>query len=204
MTIRPDEHDPEEAIDFLTWAYPEGPWALTAIEVEQRLTWTSTFRPQSIKGLLAFLADHHLRNLYWSCNLPIGDLTKKAEKIEIYAAHFLHVDVDPRAGEDVEAERARILGRFEAPPDTIPRPSCVVFSGGGYQGFWRLTEPYVIDGDERRAEELESYNRQLELAFGADHCHNVDRIMRLPGSVNYPNAKKRAKGRRVERATVVL
>lgn len=204
MTVRPDEHDADEAVDFLTWAYPAGPWALTAIEVEQRVTWTQTYRPQTVRALCAFLLDHHLRNIYWSCNLPIGDITKKAEKLEIVEAHFLHVDVDPRAGEDVEAERVRILSRFEAPPDVIPRPSCVISSGGGYNALWRLAEPFAIGGDPARADELESYNRQLELAFGADHCHNVDRILRLPGSVNYPNAKKRAKGRRVERATVVL
>lgn len=204
MTLRDDEHDAGEAIDFLTWAYPVGPWALTAIEVEQRKTWTSSFRPETARELCAFLAEHHLRNMYWSCNLPIGDISKKAEKTEIAAAHFLHVDVDPRSGEDVESERKRILARFEAPPDTIPRPSCVVFSGGGFNAYWRLEEPWIIDGDLAKAEELESYNRQLELAFGADNCHNVDRILRLPGSVNYPHAKKRAKGRRIERARVVI
>jgi len=31
--------------------------------------------------------------------------------------------------------------------------------------------------------------------FGADNCHNVDRIMRLPGSINLPDAKKAKKGR---------
>ena len=31
--------------------------------------------------------------------------------------------------------------------------------------------------------------------FRADHCHNVDRIFRLPGTVNLPNANKRKRGR---------
>jgi RepB DNA-primase from phage plasmid len=204
MTLRDDQHDPDEALDFLAWAYPRGPWCLTAVAVDQLGIDTRTFRPEVQRELCAFLALHHLRNIYWSVNLPIGDLSKKAEKIEIAEAHFLHVDVDPRAGEDLAAERVRILGRLEAPPDALPRPSCVVFSGGGYQALWRLTEPFVIGGDLARAEELESYNRQLELSFGADHCHNVDRILRLPGSVNFPNAKKRAKGRVIERARVVM
>lgn len=201
--MKDDEHDPEEAIDFLRWAYPDGPWCLTAIAVDQLGIWTRTFGPDRADDVAAFLRAEAHHNIYWSVNRPIGDLIKKAEKAEIVEAHFLHVDVDPRAGEDIEAERARILARFEAPPDGIPRPTCVLFSGGGYQGLWRLTEPFRIDGQLARAEELESYNRQLELAFGADHCHNVDRILRLPGSVNFPNAKKRAKGRRIERARVV-
>ena len=32
--------------------------------------------------------------------------------------------------------------------------------------------------------------------FGSDEAtHNIDRILRLPGTVNYPNKKKRVKGR---------
>ena len=73
-----------------------------------------------------------------------------------------------------------------------PRPTCVIFSGGGYQGFWRLIEPVEINGNE---DDLKLYNKHLELLLGGDKCHNVDRIMRLPGTVNRPDAKKRAKGR---------
>lgn len=32
-------------------------------------------------------------------------------------------------------------------------------------------------------------------ALGGDNCHNVDRLLRLPGTINMPNAKKRAAGR---------
>jgi len=52
-------------------------------------------------------------------------------------------------------------------------------------------------------EEAEAYNRQLELVLEGDHCHNIDRIMRLPGTWNIPNAKKRAAGR-VERMARIV
>jgi len=197
------KHDPDLAIDFLSWAYPEGPWCLTAIEVDRYGIETATFHPGVTKRVAAFLEKHDQWNIYWSVNRPTRELSKKAEKADIAAAHFLHVDVDPRAGEDLMRERERILRLLSNPPAPIPKPTAVVFSGGGYQGLWRLDEPFLIDGDIARAEEIESYNRQLEWSFGADACHNVDRILRLPGSVNYPNAKKRAKGRGVERAFVV-
>lgn len=196
-------HDAGIAIDFLSWAYPDGPWCLTAIEVDSPKIATATFFPSSAGGVKKFLHDHAQWNIYWSVNRPMRELSKKAEKTDIAAAHFLHVDVDPRAGEDLARERDRILKLLMSPPPPIPRPTCVVFSGGGYQGLWRLAEPFVIDGDIAKAEELESYNRQLEWSFGADACHNVDRILRLVGSVNFPNAKKRGKGRKVERAFVV-
>ncbi len=38
---------------------------------------------------------------------------------------------------------------------------------------------------------------------GGDNCHNIDRIMRLPGTVNIPNAKKQAAGRNPTVARVV-
>lgn len=197
------QHDAEKAVEFLEWAYPQGPWCLTAIEVDRMGISTATFYPSSAKRVHDFLHEHALCNIYWSVNRPLHDLSKKAEKVDIAAAHFLHVDVDPRANEDLTRERERILGLLDRPPPPVPRPTCVIFSGGGYQGLWRLEEPFPIDGDLARAEELESYNRQLEWAFGADACHNVDRILRLAGSVNFPNAKKRAKGRTIERAFVV-
>jgi hypothetical protein len=196
------KHDPDMAIDFLGWAYPDGPWCLTAIEVDRYGIETATFYPET-KQVAAFLEKHAHWNIYWSVNRPLQALSKKAEKTDIAAAHFLHVDVDPRANEDLARERERILKLLLLPPAPIPRPTCVVFSGGGYNGIWRLDEPFVIDGDIVKAEEIESYNRQLEWSFGADACHNVDRILRLPGSVNFPNAKKRAKGRTIERAFVV-
>jgi hypothetical protein len=198
------QHDPEAAVDFLTWAYPEGPWCLTAIEVDSPQIKTATFFPKTAETVKKFMQDHARWNLYWSVNRPMTELSKKvAEKTDIAAAHFLHVDVNMRNGEARDQEHDRILTLFSSPPAPIPQPTAVIFSGGGYQGLWRLAEPFVIDGDVGKAEEIESYNRQLEWAFGTEACHNVDRILRLVGSVNFPSAKKRGKGRRIERAVLV-
>ena len=71
----------------------------------------------------------------------------------------------------------------------------IIFSGGGYQGFWKLEESIPVDGDLALAEDAKRYNQQLELDLGADNCHDIDRIMRLPGTVNIPDAKKKKKGR---------
>jgi hypothetical protein len=70
-----------------------------------------------------------------------------------------------------------------------------VDSGGGYQAFWLLEEPFVVDGEPARAEEIERFNQQLAALFGGDNCHNIDRVMRLPDTVNLPNKTKRDQGR---------
>ncbi len=78
-----------------------------------------------------------------------------------------------------------------------------MFSGGGYQGFWQLSDPIPINGDLKLAEDAKRYNIQLELQLGGDNTHNVDRIMRIPGTLNLPDAKKRKKGRVIALATVI-
>jgi hypothetical protein len=79
----------------------------------------------------------------------------------------------------------------------------VISSGGGAQGFWLLDEPIAIDGDLEKAEDAKRYNITLERDFGGDACHNVDRIMRIPFTVNVPDKKKIDKGRRSTLAELV-
>jgi hypothetical protein len=67
-------------------------------------------------------------------------------------------------------------------------------SGNGYQGLWRLGEPIVLDGDVAKAVEIERYNRWLAVTYGGDMATDVSRILRLPGTVNFPNERKRARG----------
>jgi hypothetical protein len=205
VTIQPSN---PLAIEFLKRAYPDGPWLLTAIRLDRKAIDTRTFRPGEAgeKALLAWL---HLyngeRNIYWSVNPPIRDLTKKAERGDISAVHYIHVDIDPRAGEELAAERERCAALFgENLPEGVPLPTAVIFSGGGYQGFWKLETPIPINGDLALAEDAKRYNQQMELLFEGDNCHNIDRIMRLPGTINLPDERKRKKGRIPELAKLVL
>ncbi|MCP4994039.1 MAG: hypothetical protein GY934_09705 [Gammaproteobacteria bacterium] len=181
------------AIDFLNKYRPGGPWLLTAVPVAGGSLTTLTFtakQEDKLEKWLNRIGKNH--NLYFSVNPTINLMTKKAKREDMKQVDWLHVDVDPRAGEDIAEEQARILELFRA---AKPRPTCVIFSGGGYQGFWKLDEPIIINGDVSLAEDAKRYNMQLEILHGGDNCHNIDRIMRLPGTMNRPNAKKQAKGR---------
>ena len=197
--------DNQAAIDFLRQWSEDGPWVLTAIQTDRKSISTATFYPKTEGVLLKWLGDFNgKRNIYFHVNSPKRDLTKKADREDIKSVDWFHVDIDPRAGEDLEEERRRALGLLTTHlPMTVPPPTCIVFSGGGYQGFWRLEDPIPIDGDLPKAEDAKQFNIQLELLFGADNCHNIDRIMRLPGTINIPDARKLKKGRTATLATLV-
>jgi hypothetical protein len=183
-------------LDFLERWRPGGPWVVTAITTDKKSIETRTFDEATRDQLTAWIEEHNgVRNIYFMVNPATRALTKKADREDVAALAWLHVDVDPRAGEDIAAEQERALRLLREPLGSIPPPTVIVFSGGGYQGFWKLREPLAIDGDLAKAERAKLYNLQLEHAFGGDHCHNVDRIMRLPGTINVPDKVKLKKGR---------
>jgi hypothetical protein len=205
----------DQTIAFLQILYPTGPWMLTAISVDKKAIDTHTFHISDTgeidtREVLGWLEYHRKRNLYYSVNEPIVAAydSKKLRKSDIRAAHYLHVDIDPRAGEDLEAEQTRIAARVAG---YRVKPTLVVFSGGGYNVLWKLDRPVPIaDGvsiDESvlRASDFERYNWQLELDFDTpDHCRDVCRILRLPGTINYPTEEKRKKYGRYNETTAVL
>lgn len=184
--------DPEASLAFLKRWSPAGPWVLTSI-IPDGVTDTVTFRSED--AVRKWLNERQgKQNCYFHVNPVRHDLNVKASKEDIERLDWLHVDIDPRPGEDFDQERVRALRMLQ---EFKPRPTVITDSGGGYQGFWRLKESpkLIINGQVPRAQELEAYNIQLEKVFGADHCHNVDRIMRIPGTINVPTSRKLKKGR---------
>ena len=178
------------------WA-PNGPWAVVAIPPDRKDIVVQTFYPAQKKELFTWLEVHNGKdNIYFHVNPVLKAVRKKANRTDIKSMDWLHVDIDPRAGENVPEEQKRILGVLTKKlPEGIPPPTVVIFSGGGYQGFWKLKESIPINGDEAIYEDIKRYNQQLELLFGGDNCHNIDRIMRVPGTINLPDTGKRKKGR---------
>jgi hypothetical protein len=202
----PVKFDAASATGFLRRFAPNGPWVLTAVG-EGRSAPTSTFQPGEEQALARWIEARQIegRNVYFLVGEPLRPLSKKAAKADMARTRWLHVDADARKdldwsdGAAVEAELAALRARldaFSAPPTVI------VASGGGLQAFWRLKEFFELGGDPGRVAALEALNKGLADALGGDHCHNADRIMRLPGTVNFPNAGKRAMGRRPALARV--
>lgn len=181
--------------DFLGKFRPSGPHVLTSIIPDGKAV-TKTFAdPAEAEGWA--IAENATKNVYFSVNPTVSPMQSKASKADIARLEFLHVDVDPREGEDFGEERERIrkLLNGSLGDKGIPPPTLVVDSGGGMQAFWQLDTPIELEGDPEKIAAAERYNVELANRLGGDSCHNCDRVMRLPGTRNWPNKKKRSKGR---------
>jgi hypothetical protein len=193
------------AVAFLKRLYPKGPWALTSVAIDKKGIETLTFYPASEQDMVGWIDEYNgIRNIYYHINPVRYAVKKKAERTDIDKVCYLHVDIDAIAGKEVATEKQRILGLLtKNRAKGIPEPTIIVSSGGGYQAFWKLSEALPINGEIGLAEEAKRYNQQLETIFGGDHCHNIDRIMRLPGTINVPDEKKLKKGRVAEVARLL-
>lgn len=132
-------------------------------------------------------------NIYWTVNIVRPGLNKKPGKADITHARYVHVDIDPpkSGGAFDKGEIVAALLDIDKPP------SIVIDSGGGLQAFWRL------DGPCANLASIEAINVQVRDWFEADACQNIDRLMRVPGSVNWPDKKKMLRGRVPRLATIV-
>lgn len=103
--------------------------------------------------------------------------TKGSEKSDIYGTRALWVDVDNT--------------EFNPNQCTFP-PTIIVHSGGGWHLYWMLTKW------ETNQEVIENANKALAEDVSGDSCYNVNRFLRVPGTVNskYPGAKAQLRQQR--------
>jgi hypothetical protein len=153
------------------------------------------FKAADRDGQQKFITDYGAGgfDIYFSPNPVKGTLHKKATKNDIAEATHLWIDLDPRPGEPLELEREAILDLLTTKvPDGLPHPNRVIDSGRGFWGYWTIAASQPVDGSKDGVngvltEEVERYGRGIEQAFGehfADGCRNIDRIARLPGTIN--------------------
>jgi hypothetical protein len=110
--------------------------------------------------------DHKTGEIY-TLQYPRG----KAKEAQWITA--LWADVDLKATPDAYQ---RLIG-------AIVPPSIVVKTGGGYHGYWMLTEPLQITDDNR--ESIKQTLKGMAIALGSDTTvADLARVMRLPGTTN--------------------
>jgi len=125
------------------------------------------------------------KNVYFTVNRVRSGVGKKPTKNDIIGCRFAHLDIDPPNDGSPWDKDAAYRKLLNAPV----KPSSVNWSGNGWQAFWRLKDKATID-------QIEAINRGLIVAFEGDKgTHNADRLLRVPGTVNWPNKKKKGAGR---------
>lgn len=191
----------QAAVDWLTGWLPTGPWTVVEAHPDKPASgWVAaTFVPETVAQLLDWLeARNGTSNLYFTVNTPRPGVRTTPSRGDIVSINALHVDVDlPKGTPPSEAAFAAILARLRT---ITPEPTAITFSGGGYQAFWLFDVPLPAD---KYVDQIEGLIDALEKKIPADNCHNANRLMRLPGTLNLPNATKRARGRTPAEAYVV-
>jgi len=105
----------------------------------------------------------------------------------------VHADIDPPKDGSAWDVESGLKALLDSP---IP-PSIIVNSGNGLQALWRL------EGSQN-AQDVEAVNLSIIQAFDGDRgTQNVDRLLRVPGTVNWPNKRKREQGRVAVLAKVI-
>lgn len=157
--------------------------------------------PTNLTSFKRFLTNNAAAGLYFTVNRTHRPMVDKPRKSDIKWCDFAHAEIDPTddvATSDLDSwqERTRAKARaLKWPPSVMWR------SGNGLQCLWKLATPVLLDSPEivRRCEQA---NAGLLEQFVDHECkregtHNIDRVLRIPGSVNYPNRTKRAIGRAI-------
>jgi hypothetical protein len=192
--------DPGQAVEFLQGLLgSDGSVALSAIQPDGPIT-TFSFElsngPRIRRFIAEFLTD---RNIYYCPSAPAVEdgKTSKPNKDGVTYARAVWIDLDPADGADLGAERARLRAVVERLMAGPMPPTAVIDSGGGYQVIWILESPVPLDGEHGPTTlRVETLNARLAAGLGGDPAvKDVCRLLRLPGTVNRPNATKRARGR---------
>ncbi|WP_137390848.1 AAA family ATPase [Rhodoligotrophos defluvii] len=163
-----------------------------------------TFPPNSWDQIAAWIKKWlGKRNIYYSANEPKPHARHtKLLKSEIANIRCLYADVDPSGdAAQLEQERQRLLDLMrELQNDLIAPPSIIVDSGAGYQPIWRLATKLPA---KDWAQWAEAQGNAIRLKLTGDPAWDINRVLRLPFTINLPTAKKIARGRTTTVASVL-
>jgi hypothetical protein len=195
-----DGNDPtikEDPVRFLQDFRGEEPWTLVAIRKIPNHVQPKTFvaTPDRDKSAADWVLNLNGRNydIYFAVNPLKRPMSKKAGKEDVASAEWLWVDLDPLKDAKLDGERQEMLALLtDRLPEGLPEPTWIIDSGRGYWAFWRLRTPQTVDGDGPRTKNVENYGCGIETAFSdrGDDCRNIDRVARLPGTINQRTGRR--------------
>jgi len=152
-------------------------------------------RPVKSGDLVKFIDKYNTkRNLYFMVNEPEPNAPDtKLKKEHVGKIHGVWLDADPSKHKPFTDERTRLSSFMHALSRDDNPPTYIIDSGGGFQAFWLLNNPVIAS--EENINLYESLSRGLSEKYDTDKVHNIDRIMRVPFTLNIPPQKKRELGR---------
>ena len=139
---------------------------------------------------------------FTSRNAVKPGVVKKAAKTDITTIRGVSGDIDwgwEKFSGRFEEGLAVVATKLQELMEMDLPPSLIILTGGGVQPIW-LIEPLVARAKYSRAEAVGAY---LAERFGGDPVQNIDRVLRLPGFINYPNQAKLKAGQPPMAATVL-
>lgn len=173
--------------------------ALLLVSIDPRVSGNNTtgrtFRiPAEIGAATAWAVEQNEigHNVYWTPN-ESREIRKKSSKADMVSVRYFWADCDPSVFKHGGYDAARLAMFDELLGRLTSRASFVIDSGHGLQAFWRLERPLGISSADD-VEAFEALNTRLGALYGSPSTQNVDRVMRLPGTVNYVGASKISKG----------
>ncbi len=174
---------------------PAGAVTLTLIHPVRGIGQSKTFvMPEQAPGAAEWAAARNLagNNVYFGVNASRA-ADARSKEADITYARFGWADIDPDIARWGDYRTARDKLEADVLPLVEPVASILIDSGNGYQGLFRFAEPLALGRDEDLARYKE-INAALGHKFMGAGTHNADRILRLPGTLNYPNQAKLRKG----------
>jgi len=150
---------------------------------ENQRTESQLFAPSAIDDAVAWAVRMNKTklNIYATINPVDSNISGSARDLNILRAHFSFADADDAASVDG-------IGTFNG-----PRPDMIVTTGAQphrrLHAYWRLNEP-CFD-----LAKWQNCQKQLAERLNTDtSITNPSRIMRVAGTVSYPNKHKQKKG----------
>jgi hypothetical protein len=155
--------------------------------------------PWAMKGLdkiaEAFTCNARGITNYFGINIVKQGVNKKATKDDIETIRIVYADIDW----DLEKYNGRFSEGMQEVKRTVltpllkmtPQPTLIIFTGGGLQPLWFIEPLPNTPENMARAEAVGAY---IANRFGGDAVANIDRILRLPGTLNHPKKDKRDAG----------
>jgi len=121
------------------------------------------------------------RNIYFGVNpRPLNKKKRKEKDIRCVICLWSDIDVGENKPFQEKPEALKQIRSFPIKPDIR------IGSGGGFHCYWYLNEPVLVNSDEKR-QELRQILAGIQKELKADTTHDLCRVMRLPGTINWKN-----------------